>query len=226
MTQLTIAFDEKFDLEEGELKYTEHDADYGNFGFSYASDINELAIIDNTNDVTILHIDNNSFNNIYSDYIQFGYFVDDELIKATKDIPLKYLGNHHTSGVPINISDVEKFLIYIDSDNDGLGAEDDNHFGINLYLRMITGLVGYDVENSDFDNYSGLIIKLTFYDGDNNNVHEKIISFDDMEYNGYYIMDTTNTNLDAEEYSQYSIKVEILNPNIVINDDIMLEDMS
>ena len=168
MTQLTIAFDEKFDLENGELKVSIID-DIETDSLGWNDDyLTEYFDINNAGNVTQITY-NDSYEN--GQYWQFGYFVDNELIKATKYIPIGELSQNYTSGQSINIADVEK-LVFILSDNDTMGVQDsydeeDNYIenakDLLIEVSDITQLPEYD-DISDYDLSNMLVGMYSFWD--------------------------------------------------------------
>lgn len=222
MTQITIAFNEKFDLEEGELKICRiHDInsyydsaldwiDNGGNDYSISEDFD----VDNTGSVTQITYKYPYTTSGYGNqYWQFGYFVNDELVKSTRFIPIAELSENHTSGTPINISDVEKIVfilndetydgIYYDYDED-TGEEIPGHANIKINVYDATKLYGYD-DPSDYD-LSDMLIQI--YDR-NGETPLKQVRFGDLEN-----VDDNFYRLDGDYPWLY---IEFVSPGVVSN---------
>lgn len=202
MTQITITFDEKFDLEEGELRISRIDDIDNTYNFYWWENVDEDYTlisdfnIDNTGNVTqITYKYPYNTSNSYNQYWQFGYFVNDELVKSTKYIPMAELSENYTSGQSINIADVEK-LVFILNDEiyDGIqyaydedtGEQIPGYVDIKINVYDVTKLYGYD-DPSDYD-LSDMLIQIYDTDGE---TPLRQVRFGDLEnvYENFYRLD-------------------------------------
>lgn len=217
----TITFDEKFDLEEGELKFvplTVYQDEYNWSGgdqwdsIEITSDVSDYGTINNTGNVTVIE----NFEPEGDDYIyiQFGYFVSDELIKSTKLISLDEVPY---DGTPININNIEHFYAIVENISYG---EDENHEGeVSGRVKIFTTLPNYD--SYDDYNYSNVWVKIRVGAGQMAPIPDEdcwgdIITACNSNgtFNGTYTISGPAFEYDENVFSDVAT-VEILNPNII-----------
>lgn len=222
MTQITVTFDEKFDLEEGELKIQcANIDDYGELDYSdtlqsggYLGDGDIEVTIDNTGSVTVLIFDILYNLDYVGKYWQFQYWVNNEMVKSTRHIPVYELNENHTSGTPISISDVEKIVFKLNDDsvsgiewdyNEETYEQIPGYAKIKIDVYDATKLYGYD-NPSDYD-LSNMLIQIYDYDGE---TPLKQVRFGDLEGPNEYGM----YKLDGDYTSVY---IEFVSPGVVSN---------
>lgn len=217
----TITFDEKFDLEEGELKFVSLSVYQDEYNWSadiwdsieITSDVSDYGTIDNTGNITVIE----NFEPEETDYVyvQFGYFVDNELVKSTKLISLD-----EVSTTPTNISDIE--YLYAIVEPNATPTDFNGEGEIEGTVRILTILPEYD---SDADyNYSGIQIKARAGWGQTAPIEPEYFSGEVIvncntngTYSGNYtVSDSVAEMIENEEWwGSDSFTAEILNPNII-----------
>lgn len=249
MVNFTITFDEKFDLEEGELKINFQEAGYepNNYFFNDFLTIDEINeynnfenfTIDNSGDVTVLNgCDFGGY-----DCYQIGYFVDDELVKATKHIHIP------SSNGTYNISDLECFLFYFMGsgesgayfyESDEYIDEEETMYRMesivwypNIYGTMLPG--HYDTSNIFLDyDFLDLDIQMQFgyYDYENEEYAYtnwigpfkiRDLEISDEHPDGYMMTSDTSVikNAGITLDGKYEINAEIVGPSNVISNGVV-----
>ena len=239
--EFAIAFNEKFDLTNGELKVqtVEIDDNDINMEYSYWGNLDSISNIDNTGNVTVVtrYIDHAEYQppNL-GEFWQIGYFVNNEFVKGTKWIPIgdmcyKIEGGEDelncptpVDGVPINISDAEVFLFELNNDDtngiQGTGEHDTN-LGMYLNPQHVTQLPGYEsAEDYDFSNmYVKLYIEVVDEHWENPTVYEHIAQISEFDINddNCYYYDLTNVDESIDTYYVSAVTYEFISPNVISN---------